>query len=183
MHFPIRARTSDSQRGDKDAVAGASALVLEHRKWRGTGAKEARYTEGTAGKCERRVSAEQVVKGRMVVWKGQLRFSKTGVLQARTLRELRSRGSGGALLRDAEAEGRAYPGYVRTTMGKRVEAPLVDTVSPHFNVNYASSILRALSLFLNFSTTCASPVRDSGSLSWSFSTSIWLLLLHLCVIK
>ena len=68
MHFPIRARTSDSQRGDSFSVAGASVLEKRHCGGRGTGMR-ARCIAGTVNEVEiaGRRSAARAVRGRMLV--------------------------------------------------------------------------------------------------------------------
>lgn len=61
MHFPMRARTSDSHRGDSFSVVGVPLLEKRHCGGRGTGTR----TRCAMGVEERR-SAERVVRGGIV---------------------------------------------------------------------------------------------------------------------
>jgi molybdopterin-binding protein len=77
MHFPIRARTSDNQRGDSFSVAGALVLEKRHCGGRGTGMR-ARCVAGTVNEVEIAVrrGAARAVKGRMFVEELQLSLGK-----------------------------------------------------------------------------------------------------------
>jgi len=73
MHFPIRARTSDSHRGDKLSVAGVSVLEKRHCGGRGMGMR-GRCAEGIAAG---RRNAARVVSGRILIAKQQLGLENT----------------------------------------------------------------------------------------------------------
>ena len=67
MHLPMRARTSESHRGDSLSVAGVEVLEKRYCGDRGIGRQERGVGSG-----EGRTRVARVVKGRMIAQRGNL---------------------------------------------------------------------------------------------------------------